>query len=496
MQRLALVYVVLLVLAPASVLGQTVQVDKLIAPGTSGSAILSALGLGPYKMPVSDEAMIPTTVARLEGSAGQIIATPILSSIIPGQKMIIQVDSDQVSKSGGLEKIEIQSSYSRNNIHALNEWLVVEVNSKVSKSAGLESLSDNFLLFVDLKYPYEEASQGFNWGVPESFAQPPTMTFVVPKQIDNVIVDSQGCPVTGVFLLDPKSGQWTDSTIKVLSTAPVSDDKCEVVFQAQHFSKFAVGGIRPSSAAEGPKVNALTFYNPKSDEGQMGFGARLELDPNNPLTNTIDVGEDSSLRIRVSDDAGPDAINHIAIYTNLNGEKREIADSDTYILYNNQSQLRIVDPHGFFTSVDAKTSRLARIVQLQLDFTFAKPMPKSDIIVRVGDSENFNDYRYHNIIEAVEPNKELSHIKMPSWVKNNAKWWSEGRISDMDFVNGLEYLIRNKIITVDADALDESSGQIPVWFKNNAHWWAEDLITETDFLGGIQWMMANKIILL
>lgn len=495
MQRLALVFAVLLVLAPATVLGQTVQVDKVIAPGSSGFDIINALGLGSYKMPVSDEVMIPTTVASLEGSAGQIIATPILDSIIPGQKMIIQVDSDLVPSAGGLEKIEVQSSHSRNNVRALNEWLVVEVNNKVPQSAGLELFSENSLFFVDLKYPREGVGQGFNWGDPESFAEPPTMTFLVPKQMDNVIIDSNGCPVTGAFLLDPKSGKWQDSSVNVLSITPVSDNKCEVVLQTQHFSKFAIGGIKPTSDAEGPKVNAMTFYNPTSD-GEMGFGARLEIDPDNPPTNVIQVGEESSLRIRVSDDAGPEAINHIAIYTNLAGAQKEISDSDTYIKYNKDSPLKVVDPHELFSAVDAKTSKVGRIVQLQLDFTFAKPMPKSDIIVRVGDSDNFNDYRYHNIIEVVGPDQELSHIKMPEWVKNNAKWWSEGKISDLEFVQGLEYLIKNKIITVDGDALGVSSAQLPVWFKNNAHWWAEDLITTSEFLGGIQWMMANKIIIL
>jgi len=29
------------------------------------------------------------------------------------------------------------------------------------------------------------------------------------------------------------------------------------------------------------------------------------------------------------------------------------------------------------------------------------------------------------------------NYSLPSWVKNNAKWWSEGQISDSDFITGL-----------------------------------------------------------
>ena len=36
----------------------------------------------------------------------------------------------------------------------------------------------------------------------------------------------------------------------------------------------------------------------------------------------------------------------------------------------------------------------------------------------------------------------------PDWIKNNAKWWAEGKIDDESFVNGIQYLINEKIIHV------------------------------------------------
>ena len=38
--------------------------------------------------------------------------------------------------------------------------------------------------------------------------------------------------------------------------------------------------------------------------------------------------------------------------------------------------------------------------------------------------------------------------EIPSWIKNNAKWWSNGQINDETFVQGLQYLIQNKILRV------------------------------------------------
>ena len=37
---------------------------------------------------------------------------------------------------------------------------------------------------------------------------------------------------------------------------------------------------------------------------------------------------------------------------------------------------------------------------------------------------------------------------IPDWVKNNSRWWSEDRITEQDFVLGLEWLIKEGIIRV------------------------------------------------
>jgi len=38
---------------------------------------------------------------------------------------------------------------------------------------------------------------------------------------------------------------------------------------------------------------------------------------------------------------------------------------------------------------------------------------------------------------------------IPVWIKNNAEWWSDGIIDDETFLNGVEYLVENGIISVN-----------------------------------------------
>jgi len=68
--------------------------------------------------------------------------------------------------------------------------------------------------------------------------------------------------------------------------------------------------------------------------------------------------------------------------------------------------------------------------------------------------ENLKKKYSLNVFE--NPTKKPDFLKMmeektiPSWIKNNAGWWSSGKISDNDFLTGIEYLIENGIINVNA----------------------------------------------
>lgn len=85
-------------------------------------------------------------------------------------------------------------------------------------------------------------------------------------------------------------------------------------------------------------------------------------------------------------------------------------------------------------------------------------------------------------------------LQIPSWIKNNAKWWSEGQIGDTDFVKGIQYLIQSGIMKIPQTQSENiTSQQIPSWIKNNAGWWANGTITDNDFVKGIQYLIQKNI---
>jgi len=89
-----------------------------------------------------------------------------------------------------------------------------------------------------------------------------------------------------------------------------------------------------------------------------------------------------------------------------------------------------------------------------------------------------------------------SETSIPDWIRNNAKWWSQGAIGDNDFVSGIQYLIQEGIMQIPetVSLVDGGSQEIPTWIKNNADWWSRGLISDEDFVSGIQYLIENGII--
>ncbi|MDC0883837.1 hypothetical protein PL987_01960 [Nitrosopumilus sp.] len=86
--------------------------------------------------------------------------------------------------------------------------------------------------------------------------------------------------------------------------------------------------------------------------------------------------------------------------------------------------------------------------------------------------------------------------EIPSWIKNNAGWWADGTIDDNSFVQGIQFLVKEGIISVDSTSQSNvESKAIPTWVKNNAGWWADGTIDDSTFITGIEFLVKEGIIL-
>ena len=95
-------------------------------------------------------------------------------------------------------------------------------------------------------------------------------------------------------------------------------------------------------------------------------------------------------------------------------------------------------------------------------------------------------------------NQPAGDFIVPTWIKNNAGWWSDGQIDDNSFVSGLQWLISNDIITLPPTDQGTNDGEnvIPNWVKNTAGWWADDKIYDITFVSAIKYLVGEGIIII
>lgn len=68
--------------------------------------------------------------------------------------------------------------------------------------------------------------------------------------------------------------------------------------------------------------------------------------------------------------------------------------------------------------------------------------------------------------------------------------WASSAISDYVF---LKFLADNDMVNLQGHALKESV-KIPSWYKTNGFWWADKKISDSEFVSGLQYLLDRNII--
>ena len=67
-------------------------------------------------------------------------------------------------------------------------------------------------------------------------------------------------------------------------------------------------------------------------------------------------------------------------------------------------------------------------------------------------------------------------------------------IDDRNYVTGLQWLITNGVMTIPStEQGTDSDDVIPSWVKNNARWWADGSIDDRNYVTGLQWLITNGV---
>ena len=75
-------------------------------------------------------------------------------------------------------------------------------------------------------------------------------------------------------------------------------------------------------------------------------------------------------------------------------------------------------------------------------------VPLADKVVELG-KQGLSQVTYDGeILWDYKASADTGNLEIPQWIRDNAKWWSEGLITDQDYINGLQFLIQQGVIKV------------------------------------------------
>lgn len=84
---------------------------------------------------------------------------------------------------------------------------------------------------------------------------------------------------------------------------------------------------------------------------------------------------------------------------------------------------------------------------------------------------------------------------IPHWIKNDAKLWHGGDISDHEFINCIKWAVEKKIIIIGYVILHNgTTHDIPQEFRDISYYWSTGDVSDNDFASTVRYMITNDII--
>src|SRR3972149_6210044 len=108
---------------------------------------------------------------------------------------------------------------------------------------------------------------------------------------------------------------------------------------------------------------------------------------------------------------------------------------------------------------------------------------------------------FSSLIENISAQEEI----FPLWLKTNALWWGEPKISEPSCGPGLvldkstdECVIHDELDTtgIFVDTIDEHQKIVVSWIKVTTLWWGQDKISDQDFINALQYLVENNVLTL
>ncbi|MDH3611278.1 MAG: hypothetical protein OEM79_05895 [Nitrosopumilus sp.] len=161
-----------------------------------------------------------------------------------------------------------------------------------------------------------------------------------------------------------------------------------------------------------------------------------------------------------------------------------------------QVELTVIDPNQ---SIDTRKVR----VNSDGVFNFQTVIDEEIINGTYTVFAKYRDEKSPEITVDIQHEGNYKQSKFPQWVKNSVQWWSEDKINEYDFVLGLQHLVRVGVlnpseiqVTDDYEENKPIGVKIPNYVKQTSLWWVQEKISDEEFIAGIQYLMEKEFLVI
>ena len=242
-------------------------------------------------------------------------------------------------------------------------------------------------------------------------------------------------------------------------------------------------------------------------------------------TQIFKIGEKVNITLKIYENTSPEFLIHAELHFNMYDkfvQGIKVEESTVSIVWDDTGGDEVYGVYGeesLIKNVSINQQIEEGLAIITFEFEFAAAMDTSTLMTTVWDEKrnSIKNYFYEAFVvideseslsnvtpssDEISPEQEPDPIPkstelstIPSSCSKLYPWWAEEKTDDSDFINGLQYMIDRKIITIpQTEAVTTNGNEIPGWIKNTAGWWAEGMLSDDDFVKGIQYMITNGII--
>ncbi len=99
------------------------------------------------------------------------------------------------------------------------------------------------------------------------------------------------------------------------------------------------------------------------------------------------------------------------------------------------------------------------------------------------------------VVKGFDPNVTSPEQFIPEWIKYDANLWSQGLLSDEEFLTGIISMVNYRVIEISMENnLKNSTDIIPYWIQNPVGWWSQGLISNEEFVTSMEFLVNDGIL--